>query len=74
MNDKPIQHRPVALGRRFNIQNEKDDGEQADADWLILDHSLQWEELLKQRRVAVLAEPGAGVRVQAEIGMAQAVL
>ena len=68
MTDKPTPHLPVALGRRFNTWNEKDDPEQAEtaADWLVLDAFIPWEELLKRRRVVVLAEPGAGKTTELE--------
>lgn len=68
MNNPQMQGHPIALGRRFIAWREKDDPEEADAlaDWLVLERSLSWDELLKRRRVVVLAEPGAGKTTELE--------
>lgn len=67
-NHTRLKYLPVALGRQFIAWREKDDPEEAEAltDLLYLDRAVSWDELLKRRRVVVLAEPGAGKTTELE--------
>ncbi len=64
---QPRNH-PIALGRRFIACGERDDPERAEeiAQLLVEDSSLSWDELLRRRRVVVLAEAGSGKTTELE--------
>lgn len=59
---------PVSLGRRFILCEQTDDPERTEANLQLFaeDGSLSWEELLKKRRVVVLAEAGSGKTTELE--------